>query len=308
MLVSMINPVAAATRTINCSDVTCLKNALTNAKAGDDIVLAAGTTFKDKFVGTASGTSSNPITIRSASTSSLAVLNGGGTGSGYGLQITGNYWVIKNVKVTNSQKGIMLDNSNNTVIDNVEVYNVGQEAVHFRDGSSNNVIKNSKIHDTGLADPEFGEGVYVGSDKGKWSTYAKEADNNRITNLTFGPNVSAEHVDIKEGTTGTIVENSTFNGTGISGANYADSFIDVKGNDVIIRKNTGNRNNNSKIVDAFQVHQQVSGWGLNAQFLDNTLNLNTATPYVVNAASGTTAKASGNVRVPSGNMYTGSVK
>ncbi|MEK8127171.1 right-handed parallel beta-helix repeat-containing protein [Paenibacillus filicis] len=306
MLVAAI-PASAATRTITCSNVTCLKNALSDAQPGDDIVLASGVTFNGKFVAAANGTSGNKIKLRSASAGNRATLDGGGTGSGYALHITGDNWEVKDLKVTNAQKGIMLDHSNNTVIDNAEVYNVGQEAVHFRDGSSNNTIKNSSIHDTGLVDPGFGEGVYVGSDKGKWGTYAKEANNNRITNVTFGPNVRAEHVDIKEGTTGTIVEYSTFNGTGISGANYADSFIDIKGNNVIIRNNTGNRNNNSNIVDAFQVHQQVAGWGLNAQILNNTLNLNTAAPYIVNASSGTSATASGNTRTPSGNMYKGNV-
>ncbi|MCZ8511332.1 sheath polysaccharide-degrading enzyme [Paenibacillus filicis] len=211
------------------------------------------------------------------------------------------------MKVTNAQKGIVLDNSNYSVLDNVEVYGLGQEGVHFRDGSSNNTLQNSYVHDTGKIDPGFGEAVYVGSDNGVWSTYNSKCDNNIISNNTLGPNVTAEHVDIKEGTTGTVVAYNTFNGTGISGQNSADSFVDTKGNNASVHDNTGSRNNNSNIVDAFQMHVQVSGWGLNADFSNNTVNLDNTTGYVVNAVTGTTAKAHNNTRNPSGNMYKGSV-
>jgi hypothetical protein len=40
-------------------------------------------------------------------------------------------------------------NSINNLITNVEVYNIGDEGVHFRDGSSYNTLDNSNIHDTG---------------------------------------------------------------------------------------------------------------------------------------------------------------
>lgn len=132
--------------------------------------------------------------------------------------------------------------------------------------------------------------------------YNAVADNNVITNNRIGPNVTAEHMDIKEGSTGTVVSFNTMNGTGISGANFADSFIDVKGNNASIHDNTANRNGNSIIVDAFQLHQQVSGWGLNADFYNNTVNLDNSTPYIDNAANGTSATAHNNTRNPSGNM------
>lgn len=298
-------PTQASAATVNCSTASCLTAALANAVAGDHIILAAGT-YTGNFVSSVNGTSSNPIIIESASSTNKAILSGGGTSSGYTLHLTGNYTQIKNLKITNAKKGIMIDNANNGLIDGVEVYNIGEEGVHYRDGSSNNVIQNSSVHDTGKVTADYGEGVYVGSDVGKWGTYIKEADNNRITNVTIGPNVTAESVDIKEGTTGTIVENSTFNGTGISGANAADSFMDVKGNNSIIRNNTVNRNGNSIIVDAFQVHERSPGWGFNNDFYNNTANLDNGTPNVV-LVNGGSAKACNNTRTPAGNMYTAGV-
>ncbi|MFH5186829.1 discoidin domain-containing protein [Paenibacillus sp. TAB 01] len=300
-------PQPSLAASVSCSTASCLQTALSNAQPGDTITLAAGTTFTGNFVMAANGTASQPITLQSASASNKAILNGGGTGSGYTLYITGDYWVVKDVKVTNAKKGIMLDNANYTLIDGAEVYNIGEEGVHYRDGSSYNTIQNSSVHDTGKVTADYGEGVYVGSDQGKWGTYIKETNYNKITNVAIGPNVTAEHVDIKEGSSGTLVENCTFNGTGISGANAADSFIDVKGNNDIIRNNTGYRNNNSIIVDAFQVHQRASGWGLNASFTGNTVYLDTAVPYVVTTDANATATVSGNTRSPSGNMYSGNV-
>lgn len=298
-------PTQAGAATVNCSTASCLTTALANAVAGDRIILAAGT-YTGTFVSGVNGTSSSPIIIESASSTNKAILNGGGTSSGYTLHLTGNYTQVKNLKITNAKKGIMIDNANNGLIDGVEVYNIGEEGVHYRDGSSNNIIQNSSVHDTGLVTADYGEGVYVGSDVGKWGTYIKEADNNRITNVTIGPNVTAESIDIKEGTTGTIVENSTFNGTGISGANAADSFMDVKGNNSIIRNNTVNRNGNSIIVDAFQVHERSPGWGFNNDFYNNTANLDSGTPNVV-LVNGGSAKACNNTRTPAGNMYTAGV-
>ncbi|WP_281885130.1 right-handed parallel beta-helix repeat-containing protein [Paenibacillus sp. YYML68] len=306
-LTAIAMPTPSQAASVTCSTSSCLSSALANAQPGDVITLAAGATFTGNFVAAKNGTSSAKITIKGASSTNKPIINGGTTSSGYALYITGDYYDIRNVKVTNAKKGIMLDNANNTWIEFVDVYKIGEEGVHYRDGSSNNTIKNSTVQDTGLLNPEYGEGVYVGSDIGKWGTYKKETNNNRISAVTFGPNVRAEHVDIKEGSSYTTVENCTFNGTGISGANYADSFIDVKGNNDTIKNNVGYRNNNSKIVDAFQVHERASGWGQNAKFTGNTLYLDNSTPYVVNADNGATATASSNTRSPSGNMYKGSV-
>jgi hypothetical protein len=304
-VLALIVPERSYAATTNCSTASCLTSALASAAAGDTIILASGT-YTGNFVAAANGTSSNPIVIKSASATSKAIINGGGTSSGYALYITGDYVQIKDLKITNAKKGIMQDNANNGLIDGVEVYNIGEEGVHYRDGSSNNTIQNSSVHDTGTLTPDYGEGVYVGSDVGKWGTYNAATDNNKISNVTIGPNVRAESVDIKEGTTGTIVENSTFNGTGISGANYSDSFMDVKGNNSIIRNNTVNRNGNSVIIDAFQVHERSTGWGFNNDFYNNIANMDNSTPYVVNVDGGS-AKACGNTRSPSGNMYVGSV-
>lgn len=210
-----------------------------------------------------------------------------------------------NPRLRQAQEGIILDHSNPTLITDVEVYETGMEAVHFRDGSSYNTIGNSRIHDTGKTGPGYGEGVYVGSAEG--AGYNQNTHYSTIRNVVFGPNVAAEHVDIKERTIGTVVENCTFYGEGISGANYANSFIDVKGNNAVIRNNIGYQNGNGNIADAFQVHQVVSGWGLNNEFSHNTLYLTDPSVYVIGAYGSATATAIQNARTLAGNMYKGHV-
>lgn len=54
--------------------------------------------------------------------------------------------------------------------------------------------------------------------------------------------MAAEAFDIKEGTQDTLIEFNTVDATGISLANYADSFIDLKAARTIVRYNTFVRN------------------------------------------------------------------
>ena len=313
----------AALRVVEVSSAEALMIALNTAMPGDDIVVAPGT-----YTGSAShsgnsgayffsgidGTADHPITIESADVSNEAILQGTTTGSNYVLYITGDYWNIKNLRITTGKKGIMLDNANSAQITGCEVYNIGEEGVHFRDGSSNGLIESCHIHDTGVVTPGFGEAVYVGSDKLKWKSndvdggFNPATDHITIRGCTIGPGVAAELVDIKEGSTSTIVEGCTLLGAGISGANSADSFIDVKGNSDIIRDNIARRQGNPIVVDAFQIHQIVNGWGQTAVFTGNTVDFDTnTTGFVVNASSGTTATASNNTRTPAGAMYNGNV-
>lgn len=289
---------------IACSTTSCLQSALKNVVPGKRIVLAPGT-YAGSFSSTVKGTAQQPVVIESQDPANPAIISGYSTGSGYGLRVQGDYWIIRNLKFTNAQKGILLDNSNYSRITNVEVYNIGYEAVHFRDGTSYSTIENSRIHNTGKTGAGFGEGVYVGSAEG--ASYNQNTHYNTIRNVTFGPNITAEHIDIKERSIGTLVENCTFHGEGISGANYADSFIDVKGNNAIIRNNAAYQNGNSVIVDAFQLHEIVPGWGINNTFTGNTVYLSDPVVYVIGAYSNTSATASQNTRSPAGNMYKGNV-
>lgn len=260
-----------------------LKAALENAKAGDEIILAegeyvySGATPKGRmFTSAADGTEENPIIIRSENPEMPAIISGSSVSENYAFSIQGDWWEIKDLKITNAQKGIMLDHSNHTKIIGCEVYNIGSEGIHFRDNSSYCLAENCNVHDTGVVSPGSGEGIYVGSAKST-TDYGYECHYNTIRNCRLGPNVAAEHVDIKEYTIGTTVENCTFDGTGMSGENYSKSFVNIKGNDCVIRNNIGYRNGCAAIQHAFEQNNVVDGWGQNASVYGNKVYMDTAT-------------------------------
>ncbi|MEU8696863.1 right-handed parallel beta-helix repeat-containing protein [Streptomyces sp. NPDC048680] len=250
---------AGAATVIEVSTAAQLKSALTAAGPGDTIHLADGT-YTGNFKATVPGSASARITLTG---SAGAVLTAGG---GYGLHLNGaSYWTVRGITVSGGQKGIMADSANGVVIDSVTVHDLDMEGVHFRKSSSDGVIKNSRIYDTGHDGRGMGEGVYVGTA----GDLSDNSDRVQILDNTIGPDVGGENVDIKEGTTGTRIVGNTFDGSGLTGANYDDSWVDVKGNDVLVEGNHGSRTTNN----GYETHTQQSGWGCRTVFRDNTSDL-----------------------------------
>ena len=262
-------------KTIRVSNVEELFQTVQNAKAGDTIAVAAGTYDYTQYQGaqkidmTAEGTAKAPITLTAEDPENPPVITGNQTADGYVLHVTGDYWIVENLHITTAQKGVVLDNANHTIVRNCDIGNTGAEAVAIRDGSSDCLVQNCSIHDSGVVTPGYGEGIYIGSSY-TVTGFDYHCDNNVVDGCTFR-NVAAEHVDVKEYTTGTEIKNCTFYGDGISGENYAGSFLDIAGNDCDVHDNVGYRNQNRNIVAAFELHEQVSGWGYHCTFANNTL-------------------------------------
>ncbi|MFE4702734.1 right-handed parallel beta-helix repeat-containing protein [Streptomyces sp. NPDC056738] len=261
--VTVVAPAAALTanaaQVIEVSTAAQLKSALASAAPGDTIHLADGT-YTGNFKTTKAAGAGSRITL---SGSSKAVLTAGG---GYGLHLDGaSYWTVQGLTVTGGQKGIMIDSAKGVVVDRVTVHGLDMEGVHFRNSSTDGVISNSKIYDTGNDGRGMGEGVYVGSAGGT----SDRSDRVQITGNTIGPDVGGENVDIKEGTTGARITGNTFDGSGLTGANYDDSWVDVKGNDVLVENNKGTATTNN----GYETHTQQSGWGCGTVFRGNTSDL-----------------------------------
>ncbi|MDX6361060.1 MAG: hypothetical protein QOC85_63, partial [Streptomyces sp.] len=256
-------PTAEAAQVIEVSTAAQLKTALTSASAGDTIHLADGT-YTGNFKTTTAASSGSRITLTG---SSKAVLTASG---GYGLHLNGaSYWTVQGITVTGGQKGIMIDAAQGVVVDTVTVHGLDMEGVHFRNSSTDGVIKNSRIYDTGNDGRGMGEGVYVGTAGGT----SDKSDRIQITGNTIGPDVGGENVDIKEGTTGATITGNTFDGSGLTGANYDDSWVDVKGNDVVVENNKGTLTTNN----GYETHTQQSGWGCGKVFRGKTSTLTGST-------------------------------
>lgn len=283
-----------------------LTAALAGAVAGQTIQLADGT-YNGNFTATAVGTAAAPI--RLVGSSNAILTNSAGTG--YGLYLNNaQYWDLSGFTVSNYLKGIVLDGSSYNTLENLTVNNIDQEGVHFRKFSSYNTIQFSSIYDTGngpgASDAGFGEGIYIGSAYSNWASLTNgnpDASNyNRVISNRIGANVRAEGVDIKEGTVGGLLLNNVFDASGISGANSADSVVDVKGSGYTLRGNVViNPAQTSVMLDDFQVHVvkdsngvNLANSGTNNIFDANTFSLNNAAGYGINV-TGVSSGATGNV-------------
>lgn len=280
-------PSAAQSNRILVSDTASLLTALQNVKAGDEIILRPGIYQADAssglwrpFQAEADGTPDQHIILRSEDAQNPAVISGSTTESKCALYITGSYWEIRDLKISTACKGIFLAKSEHSIIYGCEVSDIGEEAIHIIDNSSYNLVENCVIHNTGKKTPKYGEGVYIGSAKNA-TEYGFDCHCNTVRGCKFGPNITADHVDIKEFTRGNLVEYCTFDGTGISGENGGDSFVEIKGNDTVVRYNTGRRSGCEKQLYGFDLSEQLEGWGQNNKIYDNTLYLDTADCYIV---------------------------
>ncbi len=262
---------------VNVSTATQLQNALNAATPGQTIVMADGTYLKaGSFIipPGSDGTSANPITLKG---SPNAIVTCGNLAAGYGISLRGSdYWIFDGFTIYNSSKGIVADSSHHTIIKNLKVNKIGFEGIHLRCYSSYCLVANNFVDSTGLSSPGTAEGIYVGSAVSNWPTYTNgnpdTCNYNTFTSNTFGDHVLSENIDIKEGTKGGLVNFNTFNGAGLNNVNSGDSWIDVKGNDYLIECNTGM----NTILDGFQTHIVVAGWGDNNKFSNNMLTVNQA--------------------------------
>ncbi|WP_375501088.1 right-handed parallel beta-helix repeat-containing protein [uncultured Jatrophihabitans sp.] len=191
---------------------------MATARAGTVIRLADGRYQNrkgDRWQLAASGTANHPITLEGGRG---AILQSDSTKGDYGLWLTANYWHVTGITVRNATKGIVLDGSQHSIIDNVEVYDTGEEGVHFRSCSSDGVLQNSSIHDTGLQRPQCGAGVYVGSAQSNWKKYGCTDGQDKSERTAIRSNlfrhIAAEGADLKEGTDPGLLADNTFTDTG----------------------------------------------------------------------------------------------
>lgn len=239
-----------------------LVDALRDAGPGDVVRLAPGSYAPVRITG--DGTPDAPITLVGPSDAVFA----GGAG-GYTVAVEGaSHWQLVGFTVTGGGKGVMVDGGRFLVLDSLTVGDTGDEAVHLRSASSDTVIQRSHIHDTGLQQPRYGEGVYVGSAQSNWQRHGADGGpdlsmRNRILDNTFA-RITAENVDVKEETGGTVIARNRFDGSAVSGENFADSVVDLKGFDALVVDNvtTGDGPNLGNIIETHVITEPAtSGCG-----------------------------------------------
>jgi Right handed beta helix region len=256
-------------RVVPVSGADALRAALAGALPGDRIELADGS-YEGKFTITRDGTQAAPIVLAG---SARAAIDGGGIKGGRALTLQADWWRLTGFTIHNGQKGLMAEGANHTVVDGLTVYDIGDEAIHFQKGSSDNLIQNCAVHDTGKRRPGFGEAIYLGSANGNWENKQPDhSDRNKVVGNHLGPDIAAEPVDIKEGTSGGEIRGNTFDGHGQSGENSAESWVNAKGNGYLIADNTGA----AAYASGFKARTVYPGNGCGNTFRHNT---GTVAPY-----------------------------
>ena len=301
-------------------DVNSLRLALQNAQAGDVIIVApglyapesslqeqfAGATRRAYFAANASGTPESPIVLKGEDPSDPPIIRGlTNANADYCLWIRGDHWQIKDLILKRGGKGLMLDGSSGSLISGLNIRNIGDEAIHLRSGTSNTVIEDSIVRTAGQHQPGFGEGIYIGSDVGQWDDFDRNCHNNIVRRCHIS-GTFAECIDVREATEGTIIEDCDLFGSRISGVNFADSFVDLKGITARVRNNRLYKEGNSivtrgvAIVERPQGPTAESNWIYNNQFF-----LDDQDGVMVHAFRGAENYAWNNLRTPAGPEYQG---
>ncbi len=261
----------AFAKQVNVSTVADLTSATLNAKAGDTVWVAPGkyelpssNCQNDKFVNEtgrdcgliwlgADGTKANPVVLAGSDPKNPPEIFSSDYKHNYGIHVTGNYVVLKNLKIHSFSKGVVFDNSVGALMEDCEVYHTGNEIVHVRDSSQQVTLNRNFIHGSGYEIAKYGEGIYVGTyntgwassqqadrDAGFWGTDASQhrysgydwrVNDTKITcNIVSG--TTAENIDVKEGTVRGIVQGNMFIGDSLDyngEVSYDDANIDMKG-------------------------------------------------------------------------------
>jgi hypothetical protein len=250
-------------RLLSVSTARELGAALAGARPGDLIRLEDGV-YTGRFSITVSGSPELPIVLCGTP---AAVLERGSLRSSVLTLREANHWILDGFTVTNGLRGLMLRTASSNTLQRLILHGFAQEAVHFQEFSSYNVIRDSQIRDTGLVEARYGEGVYIGSSASRWVNGIPDAsDYNQVLDNVFGPNIGAESIDVKPGTTGGVIRGNRFSGVGTA----EDAWVDLSGNHYLVEDNYGEY---LAVGHGFRVQMSVAGWGSHNEFRNNLANL-----------------------------------
>lgn len=282
----------APSRQVAVQTPDLLREAMRVAIAGDTILVAPGT-----YTGSTSqsgdpgnlpngtgyfwigndGTALDPIVVVAQDPARPPILQGDTVASGYVVHVTGDHVILKNLILETGDKIVVFDNASHGLIEDCELRHSGNEILHIRDASSNVVIHRSELHNSGNIAPNFGEGIYIGTDQARWGADDVQETGtvapwwgDKAVSEGFGGydwrvhgtrvecshlhDISAEPIDVKEGTQYTVVTGNVFDGdsTGRKGGasyfDYVDSYIDQKGVKGAFRKNVFYAGTNTGLV------------------------------------------------------------
>jgi hypothetical protein len=190
------------------SDPWCTINyAARNAERGDVVYVKNGTYREDVYIDGKHG-GVDYIVLRNYPGHS-PVIQGKGVESGRKKIVNSSFIKLIGFTITSFQQGLFVENSNNIILQNLKVHNIGQEAIRIRSNSSFVTLQDSVIHDTRKWKSN-GEGVYIGTSPGQQpssppydNTHDILVKNNSIYNT------ADECIEAKEGTYNVTIDGNT---------------------------------------------------------------------------------------------------
>ena len=161
----------AGAATINVASAAQFNSALSSVQPGDTILLSGNIASASVFTTKNSGTAAAPITITGDGTAVIT-----GENSGYGVNITNDYYRLSNFTIKNFGKGLVIggttagSSGNHGIVDNVHVMDIQQEGFKIRTSSKYWLFTNCSARRTGQqsSSPKYGEGFYVGQAHSNW--------------------------------------------------------------------------------------------------------------------------------------------
>jgi len=172
--------------------------AIARSRPGDIVYVKNGTYREDVYIAGKNG-GANYITFQNYP-GHFPVIRGNGVASGRNKIIDSGFVKFIGFTITEFQQGLFVEKSNNILLQDLKVYNVGQEAVHIKLNSSLVTLKDSVIYDTGKWQYN-GEGVYIGTSSSQQPNSPPYDNTHDITvkgNTIY--NTKDECIEAKEGT------------------------------------------------------------------------------------------------------------
>jgi hypothetical protein len=255
-----------------------LQYALKTAAPGDVIVLAPGT-YRGDFVTSALATADNPVWI--CGPRSAVIDNKDPTKGGAGITMSkASHVIVAGLTIRNVQKGVMVVGGSHNAVSDLALSNIGEEAIHLRANTTDNVVVGNSIDRTGVLFPQYGEGVYIGSDPDAWCTYSAcgpdRSDRNAILdNVMSG--VTAEGIETKAGTSDGLIRGNTVDGSAMA-PERSGGWIVAKGTSWLVEGNTGV---NAPIHGFSATYSKANGWGRNNVFVRNQSQVQNPTGFGV---------------------------
>lgn len=142
------------------------QNQLNQVEAGDTVLMSPGD-HDDVDIHDLRGTECNPTIFMSQDPNDPAVFSGNIPGHPAVDVEDCSYLVFENIVATAGITGIDIKLSDHVIIRECEIMYTGQAGLKIRYRSTWVDFVDSKIHHTGRTNPEYGEGIYLGTAKAK---------------------------------------------------------------------------------------------------------------------------------------------